>query len=335
MRFAVWLNQGKGDYLQQKLREAGHTVAETVDETDLFVADCDWRWALPRPGLIQMAHDLGAKVALYPHGGMPTTFVYDGLTEPDPLVELRLEHGQGSVDVADALGLDLRQQATGWLFSPTSKFKRVKNPKKILFAPQHPNMEAIAAVSNGHDPGPSLNRHVFHQLLALGLPITVSLVGPLWKNGVWFHPRASFVSNPSMSYPRAFQLVQEHDVVVAAGTMAALAVSCGKPTVALGQGDYSDYVDGAYRHPNHADVYGDELRYPLDAGDSNLDDLIRSACDGNRDAARWRARFVGDDGTDKAVKLLEQLVGVVSEPVSSSSNVIIEGVTARSIGSGG
>ena len=130
MRFAIWDPEGKGLYLRQTLLEQGHLVASTVETTDLLLVDCDWRWAAPRPDLIRQAAEAGAKVVVFPHGGLPTVFVYDGLTEADPLVSVRLEHGQGTIDVANQLGLELRQQAFGWLYSPTRPFKPVKKPKK-------------------------------------------------------------------------------------------------------------------------------------------------------------------------------------------------------------
>ena len=122
MRFAIYDHGGKAMYLHQQLVAAGHTAAKVLADADVLLVDCDWRWAHPRPELIASAHEAGAKVVLYPHGGLPMVFNYDGLTDPDPLVDLRLEHGPGSVEIADRLGLDLRQQATGWLYCPTRPF---------------------------------------------------------------------------------------------------------------------------------------------------------------------------------------------------------------------
>jgi hypothetical protein len=327
VRFAIWDHAGKGDYLRQRLFAAGHTAADTIDDCDLLLLDCDWRWAHPRPELIQAAVKAGAKVALFPHGGQPTIFIYDGLTEPDPLVNLRFEHGPGSLEVAGLLGLDLSQEATGWLYSPTKPFAAVDDPVKVLFAPQHPNMETISHPVNGHDPGPKLNQHIYRQLLELDYEITVAMVGPAWKNGVWAHPRARIFQNPQMLFHVSWQLIQEADVVVGAGSVAAAAVASGKPTIMFGQGHYADYIDGEYRWPDNWKSYDDLLRYPLDADQGDLDELIVQACLGDDEASKWRDRFVGDDGTEQAIRLLEELV-VVNE--QASQNVLIQGVPARS-----
>jgi hypothetical protein len=326
VKFAIWDHAGKGDYLRQCLFAAGHTAADTVDGCDLLLVDCDWRWAHPRPELIQAAAKAGAKVALFPHGGQPMIFIYDGLTAPDPLVGLRLEHGPGSLEVAELLGFDLRQEATGWLYSPTKPFAPVDAPVKVLFAPQHPNMETVGHATNGHDPAPKLNQHVYRQLLNTGYEITVAMVGPAWKNGVWAHPRAKFFQNPQMLFHASWQLVQEADVVVGAGTVAATAVASGKPTVMFGQGNYADYIDGEYRWPDHWDMYDEMLRYPLDAEDGDLDELIVQACLGDEGADEWRGSFIGEDGTKQAIVLLEELVGVKAQ---ESQNVTIQGVPAR------
>lgn len=332
MRFALWDHAGKGTYLHQQLLAAGHQTADTLADADLLLVDCDWAWAHPRPGLIQAAADTGAKIAVYPHGGLPTVFVYDGLTSPDPLVGLRLEHGQGTIDTARQLGLDLKQQAPGWLYSATAPFQPVKDPVRVLFAPQHPNMEMLLNGTNGHDPGPRANQAVYQWLIGSGFQVTVSVVGPLWRNGIYPHPNVTLVSNHQMRFEQSWELVKQADIVVAAGTVAASAVAAGKPTIMLGQGHYADYVDGRYVQPDHLDIYDGLLRYPLDANEGDMDDLIRRACAGDLEASVWRERFIGDDGTGKAVELLSELVG---ESAPSISNVTIQGITATSAGIGG
>lgn len=338
MKYAVWDHAGKGVYLRQQLQKAGHTEVDGLQDADLLLVDCDWRWAHPRPELIAAAKNKGAKVALYPHGGWSTVFIYDGLTDPDPNVDLRLEHGRGSVDIADSLGLDLDQHAPGWLFSPTKPFQPVDKPRSVLFAPQHPNMETLLAGTNGHDPGPKLNQPIYKRLLELGYDLSVSFVGPAWKNGVWPHPRAQLVPNPTMSFQQSWQLIQQADVVVATGTVAATAVASGKPTVMFGQDNLADYVDGAYQLPDHPALYADLLRYPLDVDDGDLADLIEEACAGTSATAEWRELFVGDDGTNEATRLLEELtMSEVETPdpepdddgdESEPQHVFIGGVTA-------
>ena len=154
----------------------------------------------------------------------------------------------------------------------------------------------------------------------------------MWRNGVYPHPSVRMISNHEMNYQKSFELVQEADVVIAAGTVAATAVASGKPTVMVGQGHYADYVGGRYVQPDHLGIYDSLFRYPLDGNDNPLDDLITAACAGDPEAARWRERCIGDDGAQQAVRGLEAVVGDVP---SSTSDVIIEGVTASSVGIGG
>jgi hypothetical protein len=47
-----------------------------------------------------------------------------------------------------------------------------------------------------------------------------------------------------MRFTHSYELIQDADVVVGAGTIAAAAVACGKPTVMLGGHDCSDYIGG-------------------------------------------------------------------------------------------
>lgn len=340
MRFWLYEFAGKETYLRQALYAAGHTQAERVDETDLLLVDTDAAWAQPRPDMIQMAKQAGAKVALYPHGGQPCCWMYDGIAEPNPDVDLRLEHGPGSLEIADLLGLDLRQQAPGWLYSPTQPFAPVSEPRKVLFAPLHPIIETIADEMNGHDPAAAWNQRIYRELLALGYDLTVSVVGPAYRSGIWPHPRATLVGNPRMLFTHTYEQIQAADVVVAAGTAAAAAVACGKPTVMFGQENFKDYVDGKYPYATNPHLYRHLVRYPLDADDGDLDELIGRACAGDTGAAVWRARFIGDDGVAEAVRILENLVhtpptAALKLSTETNRRVVVEGVTATAHGQGG
>ncbi len=327
MKFAMYGFEGKELYLRQALYGRGHTEAEKIEDTDLLLVDTDAPWAHPRPEMIQAAKAAGAKVALYPHGGLPD-WTYDGLCEPSHDVDLRLEHGPGSIEVADLLGLDLHQAAPGWLFSPTQPFAPMENPRKVLFAPLHPIIEGLAnPETNGHDPAPAINQEVYKRLLTLGYELTVSVVGPPHRSGVWPHPRANLIPS-AMSFTASYQLIMAADVVVAAGTMAATAVACGKPLVMLGQENFTTYANDDYTGPANPDLYRDLIRYPIDVGDGDLDALIGYACDTNVGVAEWRARFIGDDGVDAAVLLLERLVE------GDTNNVSVVGATATAAGLG-
>jgi len=330
MKFTLYDHAGKGLYLRQRLISAGHeeTTVENIDEIDLVILDCDWPWAFPRPEIITAAIAHGAKVALYPHGGRPTCWVYDGIAEPDNRVDLRLEHGRGSVEMAATFNAGLRQEAPGWLFSPTADFKPVENPTRVLFAPLHPNIEMLLKGTNGHDPAPRLNQQIYRQLLELrDVEIVVSLAGPAWKTGVWPHPRARFTDNPHMLFHHSFEQILSADVVVAAGTMAAAAVALGKPTVMFDQDLFMDYVNGEYVQAEHQDSYRSMVRYPLDTADGPLRTMIDLACVGDGDVADWRQRWVGTDGTEKAIGLLEGLVG----EEKATNDVVIQGATAQAL----
>lgn len=309
MRFVLYDHAGKGIYLRQRLLAAGHVEAERPEEMDLLLLDCDWPWAHPRPALIEAAAEVGAKVALYPHGGRPTVFNYDGICEPDPRVHMRLEHGPGSVEMASLFGrTDLAQKPAGWLFSPTRRFEPVEKPERILFAPLHPNVEAAQRGARVDDPAPRVNQLVYRQLLDAGYEVTVSLVGPPRFSGIWPHPRARIVENPQMMFHHSFEQILSAQIVVAAGTVAAAAVALGKPTVMFGQDTFMDYIDGRYVEAAHADVFRVMCRYPIDASDGPISDMVDAAC--AAEAGEWRNRFVGDDGAERAVQLLEELASV-------------------------
>lgn len=311
MRFAIWNHSGKSDHLASAMLDAGHEPVADPATADLLLIDTDWPWAGTRPQVIAAAAEAGTKVVIYPHGGFTTCFVYDGLAEPDPNVAMRLEHGPGALEVARHFDPDgaLRQEVVGWLYNFTHEFTPVKAPKRVLFAPMHPMIEPLLKGIKANDPAPALNRAVYNALLAGGYDLTVSVVAPLHANGVWPHPRAKIVPNPGMQFAQTLIQILAADVVVAEGTVAATAVSVGKPTVMFAQGLLSDLVNGELQPAHHRDDYLDFCRYPLDVGDGPLDDLIGEACRGHAGVQAWRDLFVGPAGGAKtAVAKLEALV---------------------------
>jgi hypothetical protein len=124
-----------------------------------------------------------------------------------------------------------------------------------------------------------------------------------------------------MLFHHSFEQILSADVVVAAGTMGAAAVALGKPTVMFDQDTFMDYVDSVYVQAEHADGYRELVRYPLDATDGNLRELIEQACAGEQTG--WRDLWVGNDGAGEAIRLIEDLV--------VDSNVVIQGATARAM----
>lgn len=329
MKFVCYDHCGKSLYLKQQLVAAGHEAATGVEGLDLLIVDCDWPWAHPRPALIEAAHDAGAIIATYPHGGRFVNFVYDGLCAPDDRVDLRLEHGPAHIDTISPYVTIPNQHDVGWLYCPTAPFKPVEKPTKILFGPMHPNMEQlVTGTTNGHDPAPIVNQPIYKRLLELpDVEIVVSVIGPAWRNGVWPHPKVRLHPNPNMWFPHTFEQIMSADLVIAADTMAAAAVALGKPTIWFFQGDMRDYIGGQYIEADHANSYRDQTRYPIDFDDGPLDVLISLACDGYDDVDEWRRQWVGNDGTEAAIRLLEE--AVADRPVPESQSVTIEGVTAR------
>lgn len=182
---------------------------------------------------------------------------------------------------------------------------------------------------NGNDPAPAMNQGIYRQLLEMKeIDLVVSLSGPAWRNGIWPHPRAKLVANPMMRFEQSLALIEEADVVVAAGTMAAAAVARGKPTVMFDQDIYMDYVDGQYVEAHHSAEFAEMSRYPLDIAEGPLSDLIATAC--REEVSEWRDRWIGQDGTGEAIRLLEELVERPDGSAESGvQNVTIQGTTAR------
>jgi len=91
---------------------------------------------------------------------------------------------------------------------------------------------------------------------------------------------------------------------------------------------YMDYVDGKYVEAHHSAEFAAMARYPLDIADGRLEDLIDVAC--REEVSEWRDRWVGQDGTEEAIRLLEELGERPDGSAESGvKNVTIQGATAR------
>jgi len=296
MRFALFDHQGKGLHIGQALVAAGWDLSGDPADCDLLLVDHDGPYAHPRPAIIEAAYDAGAKIVLYPHGALPTVTFYDGAYAPDARIDARLEHGEGHVEIGRRIGLgDIGQTVVGWTYSDRAAFAPTR-PERILFAPIQPNGSGEL---KEHDR--LRNHHAWMQLREIG---NVAVRNPGFPADV----------------TSAFADVDQADVVVAAGTLACLALARGKPVVMIHDRNLENEVE-----PAHLDAYDDYQRYPLTVGDAPLGDLIAEACQGSAHVDAWRNLFVGAPMIDISALLARIVEGdewqpqtFLSSPVSSS-----------------
>ncbi len=283
------------------LHDAGHQIV-SGGPADLLLIDLD----PPRYGyreLIDLHKGMGAKVLVYPHGGGAST-AYDGLIEPYEPVDGQLVMGWGAVEQLRRLGYRRPAHTIGWSYCPQLPFRPRADVRRIVFAPVHPGGDGSLLAYRREQ-----NASIFAQLVAGPWDVVVRHIGTVEQNGIWEASGVRFVQG-KMDLSHAE--IDAADAVVAGdGTYPAMAVARGVPTVIYGQ--FSPTSFGAEGEPaaplRSLHLYEDLARYPMDAADGPLDEVLHAAARDDRAIADWRRRWIGEPFHGSTVAtVIERLV---------------------------
>ena len=302
LRVAIKDHFGEAVPLALALRQAGHDVVPLQHAADLLLIDLD----PPRFGyreVIDFQKGQGAKVLVYPHGAGPN-LAYDGLFEPYGPVDGQLTMGPGGVELLRRLDYRRPAHTIGWSYCPLVPFRPRTEIRRVVFAPMHPGGDG-----NLHPLARELNASIFDQLLARPWHVVVRHLGTLEQNGLREAPGVEIVEGQmDLSHTE----IDAADAVVAAiGTYPAIAVARGVPTVMYGQCGPAVYGvdDGQLAAPSRLQRYEDLVRFPLDAADGPLDEMLHAAARDDRAIAEWRRRWIGEQFHGPSVAaLIERLV---------------------------
>jgi hypothetical protein len=283
IRFAVTPHQTKAQPFIDALLEHGHQMVGF--DADAFLIDLD----LPQyQHAIQPHRAQGAKVFLYPHGPI-TQNLYDGMYPWDPEVTAHFVPGEGQREMLRRLGVGVPTYAIGFPWCAQAPFRATDNPRRVLFAPMHP----LHHDGSLPDKCKAQNRRIYEDLLGLDVELTVRHFLDFEANGLY--PVDGVISSPS-DLGTATDDIDAADVVIGVGTLAALAVARGVPTITFDQGDDTFHIkaDGSVVHPEREHLYADLMRYPIDTADGPLADLIPYAARSDEPIRRWRDLFIGE-----------------------------------------
>lgn len=303
LKIAIKDHRRESRKLAGALAAAGHTFVTDGSAADLLLIDLDPPVGLHKV-LIDTYAEQGAKVVIYPHGGGGPVLSYEGLFEPDPRVAANLTTGLGQTEFMRRIDYPGETHTIGWVHCDRRPFRPCADVKNILFAPTHPNGDGSII--------PSLrerNSEVFEELLKGDWNITVRHLGTLEANGLWEAEGVKYVRGNGTA---AWDDIDVADAIVAGdGTFPTLAIARGVPTVvynqgvvALGLSDEQQVTVPARMH-----LYGDFIRYPYDAGDGPLDEIVHAAAASEAGVADWKRRFLGEPFDPMAaVEIIERIV---------------------------
>lgn len=288
--FAVYNHQGKANRFIEALQLFGFRLAGR-DRAQVILIDVD------QPATMERHKEDCAKgnafVFCYPHAGRPCV-TWDGISERSDWTSASFVHAEGHVDVLRAYGYDKPLHVSGWPYSPVLPFTPVKSPRKILYAPVHPN-------SNGWMPPVYLeqNKEVFERLVKLRrdgkIQLRVRYIRGLENNGLSDEPDVEYVlGEPDLVY----QDILDADVVVSSQTFGYMAVALGKPTLMYGESTppQAGSEDNNLKVVKSFDKYRDLMAFPLDLLErSDTMGLIRHAAATDESIREWKRRMIGGE----------------------------------------
>lgn len=294
--FYIFNHQHKGDLYKAAMHDAGYRIVMAPVAQVVFI-DID------NPGRVNKLHRTlssgKARLFIYPHAARPG-IAWDGLFQSNRYTCAQFVAAEGHIEIMRAYGYKKPLHVAGWAYCPLVDFRKVAEPRNILFGPIHPTRSNFLS-----DLDKKINKATYERLLKLvdngHIKLTVRYMRGLDVNGLWPDPRVTFVNGAT---DLSFTEIDSCDLVVSHQTFAYIAIARGKPTLMMseetpprngGSEETMKFVDSW-------DKYKDMLMYPLDI--LSVDDtmgLIRRACASDADIADWRRRIIGESFNGKNV----------------------------------
>jgi hypothetical protein len=304
MRIQISDHQDKAKALREAILAGGHEIV-FGGPADLLLIDWDGPIA-HYPRVIERAYENGADVYLYSHGGFPLT-CWDGIVEPHEYTAGYLAQTPGEAGVLSRHHYPRPVHVIGWHYCDQQHFEPCARPRKILFAPWHPQGTGYL-----NPLCKQANAEVLMMLKRLhGVEVTVRHVGTLPDNGLPEFEGIRYEYS-SKTIAGALEAIAQADLIIAnPGTFATLAIAQGKPVVMYGQDitPHDGWSPDTLQYVKHFDLYREWMRYPYDISDFGEGGawfvIMQAAA---QEAKEWRAKFIGEAFDPGAfVRLLETL----------------------------
>ena len=295
-KFFLDEHQHKGRAYVAALEKAGHWRTFRKIGADFLFVDHD----IGPKGIgirrgIELAHNNGVPVFIYPHSARPN--VMADTHAPWPHTRALFTISEGHKEVLQALNYPCPVEVTGWTYSEIRPFKQVIPGKKInvLFAPIHPNANGYL---NHEDR--ALNRRVYNLLVNMPeINLTVRHINSLKLNGIirCVNDQAVFVEGKTDGTTKE---IEEADVVIGSYTLAYITVALGKPLVMMGEQmrPHVGNTEGLIFYSKNWEKYREIMRYPFEIEDVLISydaalEMLTTAMSKSQAVEDWKRRFIG------------------------------------------
>lgn len=298
-RYYIYDWQSKSLAFDQVMSKNGFVKTDDVMSADIVLVDVD----LPSRVEKLKPRIRAGRMHLfcYPHAAIPSLF-WDGIIAPSEFVSASFVVADGHKQVLDAYGYPNPTFSVGWSYSDILPFKPCEIPKKILFAPVHPN-ESTFLPKEDKD----LNCETFWKLLPYcrnnGIELTVRHIETLEKNGLWKAPNVIYSSGQKKVGKQIQKTLLDFDLVVSKQTLAWTSVALGIPTIFMGE----DICPKSGKDEEHIrkvlswEKYKHLMMFPLDISKESISTLVpKASLRETDDVVKWKSLMIGNPFDEKA-----------------------------------
>jgi len=289
--FCVFPHQEKERPFVNAMRNHGWAEVDKYHCTILLV-DVD------SPDRMKQFEDRGRRKKLttftYPHAARPNLF-WDGLLPPWEHTSGTFVFAKGHKEVMELYGYPHDIHVCGWAYSKLHSFRRKSEPKKILFAPIHPNQSTFLSAEDK-----KINHDTFEKLVKFtkthGYHLTVRYIEKLEQNGIYEVEGVEYTHGDKRIGTQEKQMI-EHDLVVAHQTFAWISIALGVPTVLMGE-DTCPKIgknEEVIQRVSTWNTYKHLIKFPLDILDGDAQTIIKKAITSELpEVIEWKANMIGN-----------------------------------------
>ena len=289
--YYIYRHQGKEIPFGEALCNAGYWNTGDISKARIVLMDVD------TAGRVAHFQKDKTKLFVYPHAARP--FVgWDGLFTSSQHTSAAFVFAEGHIDVIRAYGYKKPLHPVGWAYSEIKPFVPASDPKKILFAPIHPNRNGWLSAMDKN-----INKRTYKILLDMidthDMSLTVRLIRGLDANGLWKDNRVCYVEGQTNT--KQMDDLARADIGVSHQTYAWIGVALGRPMVMMGEGEAprNGGSEADFKQVKSWDLYRHLLAFPLDI--LNTEDpygLLVQACESDECIRDWKSRMIGSETFD-------------------------------------
>ena len=282
--FYIFENKDSAKAYIQALKDGGFEHVKHMEDADFLLYDSEGVGGRFKVKEAFLKKGVGF---IYPHTPL-TCYLWDGIYKPLP-VACNFVSGRGQRACMKAYEYPYRVESVGFSRCEVLPFQRARG-NNLLFVPARPRRD--------HGRQEVLDRAALDFIIKYRSDfdsVTCCRIDGQFEEYKDGDHRIHFMTTiPSISFSPANDMIQRidnHDIVIAVTTPAALAVARGKPTIMYGQNKTPETLTGnkAKSYEKYRDVYA----YPHSLEAMTIQDVMNLAESGSTQMEQWKKNHIG------------------------------------------